>query len=113
MIDRTKRLLAVEATLSVESDQALANFVRANPNWQGAHWADALDVLDDTDSHLGTIEDTWEVLEEARRTEVLESGLVSMVVITLLWANALGTPIAPMDVEGKVLAVLGALEAQA
>jgi hypothetical protein len=49
-------VVAVEKALPEESAQALANFLEVNPRWDGAHWADVLEVMMDADAHLSLVE---------------------------------------------------------
>ena len=106
----TKALLAVERVLSVQSDLALARFVALNPHQRGIAWADALDMLDDSDSNLEYTEPVWEALD-ARGFITDETRLyVNLVALTLLWASDEGHPPSPFDVEGAVTTVLGGLD---
>jgi hypothetical protein len=81
---RTKRVLAVEAALPEESAAALARFTTMNPHWRGAHWADVLDVLYDSDSNLDVTEPIYEAL---RGLPEVELALVGYVTLTLLYAH--------------------------
>jgi len=101
-------VLRVERALPRESAQALVEFVKLNPRWQGAHWADCLDELDNTDAHCGDVDDTWERLHV--RVPAEGSRLIRLVALTLCYAHG-GWP--PDDVvEAGVLTVLnqGALD---
>jgi len=102
---RTKRLLAVEAALPDESRAALERFTLINRHWRGAHWADCLDVLNDSDSHLEVTESIHEALHNLSHDE---QPLVSLVALTLLYAHPHTIP-SPQDVRDALPAVLAAL----
>ena len=53
--------LEVCAKLAPEQrDAIIAKFCDLNPHWRGAHAADIIDTLDDTDSNLDAVEKAWE-----------------------------------------------------
>jgi hypothetical protein len=104
--------LDVQVALPVESDLALANFVAINPHYNGAQWADVLDILGDSDSHLEVTEPIYERLVAARkagRCPAHPPHLIVYVTLTLLYAHK--RPPSPFDVEGKIEAVEAWMEA--
>ena len=108
--------LDVQSALPVESDLALANFVAINPHYNGAQWADVLDILGDADANLEVTEPVWEALEAVSthgmpvvRGQAVPTHLITYVTLTLFYAYK--TPPSPFDVEGKCEAVLGWIEA--
>jgi hypothetical protein len=94
----SKQLLAVQAALPVESGQALATFVTANPHWRGAQWADVLDVLADSDSNLEVTEPMWDGLEAAGALTEARRPYITLVTLTLLYAHP-GEPEHPSEAE--------------
>jgi hypothetical protein len=82
---RTKRLLAVAQRMPIMSQLALSRFVRANPSWNGAGWAEVLDVLDDSDSDLEVVEPVYDALEPLLAPEL--RGYISLVTLTMHWAQ--------------------------
>lgn len=52
----TARLLWPERNMPAEAARALANFTAANRSYVGAGWADCLDALLDSDTHLDVTE---------------------------------------------------------
>jgi hypothetical protein len=102
MSNNTKRLLAVERVLSVESAKALENFLTLNPRQRGAHWADVLDILDDSDSNLEVTEPLWDALGE--RFDGEQRRYINLVALTLFYANKLAPT--PAEVEAAIATIL-------
>ena len=84
-ISRSQALSHIEESMPEHSGMALARFTAANPHWHGAHWADVLDVLNDSDSNLDVVEPVierlWPKLSETQRQ------YVGLIVLTLLWGS--------------------------
>lgn len=82
---RATRLLAVERAMTLEErEQFLARFVGINPHYDGAHVADILDILNDSDSHL----DVTEPLLEAHADEIGEDvQLASLCTLAAIYAH--------------------------
>jgi hypothetical protein len=58
---RADKYLKVESVLTAEEKHALLEaFFETAPHQRGAHVADILSVLDDTDSYCGDIDELWE-----------------------------------------------------
>lgn len=76
--------LDTERALPAESAAALATFVRLNPHYQGAGWADCLEVLADSDSHLDVTEPLWEQIDHDL---VPPGGYLTRIILTLLYAG--------------------------
>lgn len=89
--------LDTERALPAESAAALAAFVRLNPRYRGAGWADCLEVLADSDSHLDITEPLWNQIAHP----VVPGGYLTRTVLTLLYAGDPGgrTPWAIPTVE--------------
>jgi hypothetical protein len=54
----------LQAHMPVECDTALTKFVAVNPQLRGIEWWDALDMLDDSDSHLDILEPIADAMED-------------------------------------------------
>lgn len=70
-------MVAVSLTAR-EKDAFLANFFLLNPHQHGAHVDDVLEMLHDTDSHCGELEELAEAHESEWRAHV--SGYVCLAV---------------------------------
>ena len=90
MTTTTHRLLRTEKVMTDDSRRALAAFVKVNPHYNGAHWADCLEVLVDSDSHLDITEPMYDLLSEVLSEEALS--YLSMVCVTLHWSRTSFTP---------------------
>ena len=61
----TDRDLAIDqAMTAAERTTFLAAFTLLNPHWRGAHVADVLQVLGESDSHLEVVEPMYEAHEK-------------------------------------------------
>jgi hypothetical protein len=81
----TKQLLLVQEKMAVLAEAALSTFVSRNPHYNGAQWADVLEVLDDSDSNLDVVEPVIEVLWEEMTEE--QRPYIRLVTLTLLYAT--------------------------
>ena len=77
------QLLTVEKMMPEQSAQALDTFTTINPSYEGAGWADCLDVLADTDARLDITEPIYEALE-GRATEA-QRPYIGLIALTLLF----------------------------
>lgn len=77
--------LLVERGLPVHAAKALGRFASVNKHYNGAGWADCLDILRDSDSHLDLTETLYARLEGVVTPENLR--LVSPVALTLYYAG--------------------------
>jgi hypothetical protein len=94
MPERTEYLLGIERYMPRESDLALTYFVQLNPKYDGAKWADCLDVLLETDAHLDVTEPTYEALKPI--VPIGTEPWILPITMTLLYAHK-GAP--PYTVE--------------
>lgn len=76
------------AMTQAEREVFLETFCRSNPHYRGAHVADVLDVLYDTDSHVEKVD----AMYEAHLNDIKECprGLYSMCVFVAIYCQ-LGT----------------------
>jgi hypothetical protein len=102
MSNITKQLLAVERVLSVESAKALENFIAFNPRQRGAHWADVLDILDDSDSNLEVTEPLYEALRD--KFDGTDRRYIGLVALTLFYANKQAPT--PAEVEAAIATIM-------
>lgn len=64
-----------------ESNAFLKNFTKLNPHWDGAHVADILSELVNTDAHCGELEDLHERMADKLGTKYLSvAGLLCIYV---------------------------------
>jgi hypothetical protein len=57
---------AVNALDPEQRDTALANFIKLNPHYDGAHWDDVLAILLDADAHLDLTEECDSLEEQVQ-----------------------------------------------
>ena len=83
MPTNTERLLRTQDV--VPSRAALERFITFNPSYNGAQWADVLDILLDSDSHLDITEPLWDELADQVTDE--QRPYIPMVAVTLHWTS--------------------------
>lgn len=103
MSTEVDRLLQVEKAMPLHSEWALARFTKVNPHYNGAAWADCLEVLYDSDSNLDVTEPIWEALEGLVTPE--QGRYISLVALTLLYANPDDKAPTPAEVHAWVKAI--------
>lgn len=99
--------LAVELALPEQSAAALAHFIQRNPHYNGAGWADCLEVLYDSDASLEITEPIWEELVDQGFVTDDTGPYVGRVTLTLWWADNRRAPTAD-EVSAAVLTAMGA-----
>jgi hypothetical protein len=110
MVDRTDKLLTIQRLLPAESQQALSYFVELNSKMDGADWADALDMLCETDSHCDITDHIYEECKAFVPIDGLE--FVVPLTITMIYSRR-GTPPFFQQVAYLVGYVQGRLEQEA
>jgi hypothetical protein len=90
----TSNLLDIQKYMPIQSQAALNYFVELNANYKGAHWADILDNLNESDCHLEIVEPIYEAVKPFLMIEELP--MVSLVTYTLLYANNGAPPYSDM-----------------
>lgn len=81
----TDRLLRTQKAMAGHAARALTRFTILNPRFQGAQWADCLDLLLDADSHLDLTEPLYDELADKVSEE--QRPFISLVAVTLLWST--------------------------
>lgn len=83
--EQIKTLLGIQKYMPQQAERALKYFVELNPNMQGAQWADVLDNLIESDSHLDIIEDMYEYSKPY--VTVDEFAWFRPIILTLTYSN--------------------------
>jgi hypothetical protein len=84
-MDRTDILLAVQRYMPARSVGALEHFKKANPSFEGAQWADVLDILLENDAHVDLTDAIYDDLRVV--VPIGTEGWILPVFLTLLYNN--------------------------
>jgi hypothetical protein len=85
MSDRTDILLAIQRHFPKESSAALEYFTQLNTNARGADWADALEMLCESDAHCDITEMVYDDLRPLVPMDNL--GYIVPITLTLIYAQ--------------------------